>query len=711
MLLFIISFLMVFVSSYFIVSVITPRKSFLGFTYLFLVAFAQVVLTFEVLSLFSAIKVIPVLVMNSSFLIGSIFWWKKSEKDFWSYDIGEFLRKIKNSFKLDKALIWLFVGFCILIISAIFLNFVMPITNGDAQEYHVMRSLFWVLQGNLKHFDTAEIRALCLPINSEIIYSWILLFLKKDVFLGFVSFFGYILTIMSVFNILGLMGYSTRKKMWVIFILSSFSSVLVQASSTETDIIIAGLIGASIFLFWYALKNNKMMPLFMASLAYALAIGTKTTALIAIPSVAIFMMFLANRFKNFKMLFYFVGFGFLNFFIFSSYNYILNFIDFHNFISPQSFTEISKNYFGIQSMFINFIRYIFMFFDFTGFKWGFYLTPNLDNLQNSLLMFLNLDVMSNGLNSLPSRVGYSSTILEPIMGAGVLGFLVFLPCWLFSLISPVFKFKSKKTIAIFMFGVVLIINLLIMGYLLVYMTFSIRFMMAFIAISSPILVYSYVAKNNPFKFVIVLFAIFYLALVSTHLWARPFFRVIQIWKDSESLTYMRNLAICENYDAIPKPMNPICQLNQDIRKFAVGTKILALVDSSDDIYLLKALEFEGYKIDFRTLENIKNIDFNQYNLMIIKNMGQISTVIKNYGIPNVIPKTISCSYLNNSKQEGFIASGETYPFQVTCKISNQFLQEHNFEFIENAGIIKPLWEEADYYKVYRNTKLQLKAKK
>lgn len=77
MILFLISFLMVFLSSYFITSIIADKKSLEGFIYILLTAFANVVLTIEILSLLNAISHVGVLILNVTFLSGSIFIWNK----------------------------------------------------------------------------------------------------------------------------------------------------------------------------------------------------------------------------------------------------------------------------------------------------------------------------------------------------------------------------------------------------------------------------------------------------------------------------------------------------------------------------------------------------------------------------------------------------------------------------------------------------------
>jgi len=706
MILFFISFFLVFVSSYFLTSIIAPKKNVLGLIYLFLIAFAQIVLTFEVLSLFSAIKPFQALGLNILFLIFSTSFWFKRSKPLWSLDLSDFKNKIFNSFKLDKSLIWLFVGFCIFIFVSLVLCFVSPISSADASHYHLARSLFWVLQGSLNHFETADIRNLCFPINSEILYSWILLFAKKDVFLGFFSFVGYVLSVVSIYSTLGLMGFCTRKKLWAIFILSSFSSVIVQVSGTETDVIVAGLITSSIFLYWHALKYDQKMPIFMSSLAYALAIGTKTPAVMAIPGVGLLFLFLSIKFRAkefYKPLLLFLGFGLLNFIIFASYNYVLNFIHFQNPVSSKVLLMTTKNYYGVKAIPASFIKYIFLFFDFTGFRWSDYVGQYFTDFKNILLNFLHLSYIKDGLYSMDT--GPNRTLLEPVMGAGILGFLVFLPCWFWSLIRPLFKPKSKKGILLFIFGLILVINISLMSYLIVFMIYSIRFLATFIIISAPVLVFSYFKRKNVFKFVIVVFALFYLILVSTHLWARPFIKMSKLFYKHPSISYLREAFKCRGENDFNAYSNATCVLRDVIKnKISEENKILALFSSSQDIFTIKRLEFSGYKIDFARAENIKNIDLKKYNIIIIDfndikatNITEYEkrkdeTKIENNKIITKEGNIFPCIYnFNETLPKSLLNDKEKiYPYVSQCIISKEFIKENKLYILYKVA--RPLSE-------------------
>lgn len=721
MLLFIISFLLVFISSYLLTSVIAPKKSILGLIYLFIIAFSQIVLTFEILSLFTAIKQFWVLGLNVFFLATSIYIWNKKTRPDWSLNFQDFKNKFKNSLKLDKSLRWLFVGFSIFILVALILNILLPITNADALGYHVARSLFWVLQGSLNHFEVADIRNLCLPINSEILYAWVLLFLRTDAIFGFFSFVGYWLSVVSIYNILGLMGYCTRRKLWVIFILSSFASVIVQISGTETDIIIAGLVTSSIFLFWYALKNNEKTSLFMSSLAYALALGTKTTSIIAIPGVGMLLLALCLYLKKYKPLGLFLGFGLINFLIFSSYNYILNFIHFSNFMGPENFMVVSKNYYGIKGMISNLIKYVFMLFDFTGFKWSDYIGPQMILIRDGVLNFVHLGYIQDGIYTTPFVI--NRYILEPLMGAGILGFLAYIPCLIWAIIKPIFKHKSRKTLFIFLFALVFIINLLSISYLLAYMSYSVRFIMSFMVISSPILVYSYLSAKNPFKYLIIAFSLFYLICVSTHIWPRPFMKIARIMLiEHKPISYVRYMARCKEFEPDPQYSNGVCPLSEKIQKsLPADNKILAFLNTADCIYILKALEFKGYKIDFRLMEDAKKIDFNKYKFVITPHNSQRATNIKDYEnrkneckLKNKIVTTskknlVPCIYMKNEHLNNAPNSKSLYPYLSVCGMTEKFVQDNNLQPIIISGLIRQKLNEFNYYIIYtKNYHLKVK---
>ena len=711
MALFFISFVLVFLSSYLITSVITEKKSILGLIYFLLIPFANIVLTFEILSLFSAISQIGVLALNIITFAVSVFVWNKYKRPLWNLEWKPFFKRLWNSLSRDKYLAVLAIGFIIMIYVSLFLMSFMPVINADADAYHVLRSVCWISNGNLNHFSIADSRNLILPINSEILYAWVILFVKKQVWLGFFAFTGYILSVVSVYNFMKLMKFSMRKALWVIFLLSSFASVIVQISGTETDIIIAGLVSSSLFLFWRGVKDGKIVPIFMSALAYALAVGTKTPSIMAIPGIALAMTALAVYYRKkefYKPLLQFLGFASINFILFAAYNYVQNFITYGSIIGSNAFIEAHSNSAGIKAIPANFIKYLFLFFDFTGFHWGNYFGDNIIALRDNILSFLHLADIQDGIYTTENPI--NQTLLEPLMGLGILGFLVFLPCWFWALIKPIFK-RSKQTWFLFAFAFLLVINIAVMSYELQFMAFSVRFLMFFCVLSVPVIVYSYCKRNNPYKFIIVCFAMFYLVLVSTHLWARPYKRVIKYLKAGYTITEIREIGSCAVLIPDIAKMPPMkdlkktyhnqCVMRDSIMEnYAPENKILFFASTGTELLKIKALDLKGYHIDFGLMEDVENIDLSKYNLIITIDNQQFATNIlhyeerkndasidvKNRNIIYKKNKSHPCFYMNTKNEIiSDVNNPSIYPYMSSCTFTNEFYKQNNFKF---AGELK-----------------------
>ncbi len=700
MLLFFLSFIIILLTSFFAVACFENKKFNIALIYILVTMFANVVLTFEILSLFSAISQVGVLSFNLILFILSLAYWLKAGKPLYDFEIKMPLKVFFNTLMKDKYLFVLFFSSCFMCFVALWLISFMPVVNPDAEGYHVLRSLFWISNGNLNHFDIAESRCLDFPINSEILYTWILLFVRKCVWFGIFSFAGFVLSISALYGILTNIGLSLRKKLWVILLTSSLASVIVQISGTETDIIISGLVLASIYLYCNALKSCKRVPIYVSSLAYALAIGTKTPAIMLIPGVGIWMVAMSIYYKKkdfYKPFLSFLLFALINFILFGAYNYLLNFLDYGNIAGSPSLLAVHQNHNGLKSVPADFIKYIFMFFDFTGFTWNKTLGVHIIHFRDSILSSLGLFVSQDGLNSSDSSLSNSS-LLEPLMGMGILGFLVYLPCLFYSLVKPIIT-RKKKDLLIFPFGIILLVTIFMMAYQIQYMTYSIRFLTSFCVVCAPVLAYSYSKKNNLFKFIIVFFAVFNLLFVSTHLWARAAIRIFSYFREGATVSQVREIATCSGFfKGINKNpslisnypiFNIACGIRNKLRLIDKRNKILYFSNASDTLLIIKMMEFQGYNIDFKTAENIENIDFSKYNLIVTIDDIQVSTNVQKYNSRNsgfdYITDGIVCSYIDLNDMPISHASN-SYPYKSICRFTNYFFKKHGYKFYNEFAV-------------------------
>ena len=140
--LFFISLIMVFVSSYMAGCIAAPKNKDNKL-------YGQVVLTFEVLSLFKAINEVNVLLINVVFLITSVLMWLKKGKPVYQPEIKQKVSEIWKALKRDKILMIMAFGFCFLMMTVVVLDAFLPVTGGDALTYHLNRSSYWLHQSSL----------------------------------------------------------------------------------------------------------------------------------------------------------------------------------------------------------------------------------------------------------------------------------------------------------------------------------------------------------------------------------------------------------------------------------------------------------------------------------------------------------------------------------------------------------------------------------
>lgn len=713
---FVLSFLMVTISSYLIASVFAPKKYGIGILYIFTIAFAQMVATVELLSLFSQINALGIFIINLIVFILSIIFFKKSGKPPYIPNFKRTIVKIFHALKKDKILAIMAVGFIFLISFLVFINAIMPINSYDALTYHLNRAAYWLFQGNLNHFLTPDERNLVMPINSEIMYTWVLAFLKNDWGLGFFSFAGYIMSVVSLWGILGLFGFCTRKKLWSVFIISSFASVIAEASSVETDIILAGLTLSAILFYLFSLEERKLSPIFFSALAYALAIGTKSPAVMALPGVLILMLIFSSKKmgkEGIKPIITFVCFLILNFILFAGYNYFLNFINYGNFLSSPTSYEYHRFYGGFKAYIANFIRYIFMMFDFSGFRYSEYVGQYILAFKFIILDLLhiphNLGVILSDGNKI------NNGLIDVKMGAGILGFLLFLPGVIVSIIMGVVKPNSQKMSALLPFGLLFFINLLVLSGAVGYMVYSVRFLTYFILISSPVLVLTYYKKNPPVKLLVLFFVLSYMLLISRHITSRPFNTIVEIIKKSPSITDARETFRCGVFNGYLGKA-AYCHIRDKIRTdLEKGSKIAIFGSEHDRIYPIKMLETQGYTIDTPLMEAVEDVDLSKYDYVLKINEVQFGSVIKKFKNGQIeyhivgkrfeFPESIDpqCLYIRKDGQ-AILKNDKSVPTYWYCKSSGAFFIKKGFEPIQIITYSSKWREEARTVYFYKNTR-------
>lgn len=581
-----------------------------SFLVIFIAFFALVIFNLEFLSLFSAMTSVNTFIFSIiNFIIASlVFKYKNASFLKPNFDFKRFL----NALKLDKSLIVSLIAFISLISVSLFFVSIMPVLEPDSQTYHFMRAYEFVHQKSLQHFEINDVRALVMPINSEIFYSFMLMFKKNFYGYGVLSFCAYILSIISAWDIFEKFKWSFRKRIFAIFVFSSFPAVILQIPSLQTDLVVGALLISSAALFF-------KKKIYFSSLALAIALGVKSTAIMALLAMfALFVLFeiLIEKNKKITCTKRIIPFLILNFFIFSSYNYILNFIQFQNPISNVPTYIAHRFWGGIEGYISNLINYFFQTFDFTGFKWGFYLNDEFLQIRDSVFKFLHIN-SAVGCNTPQEQVNI--IVDEQIAGFGILGFLVYLPM-VFVSIFRFFKNKNKRTTLVFIFAICFLINILVLARSVAYMQFSVRFIVSFATLSSIILIGVY-KKKFLLKPVLLFFILFYMGILPYYNKRMPFGLVYRAFKEVN----FNKSALEEKYfrTFISIDLRFQTKIYDTIKKRYSDKKNIAILKKTSSLMLyLKKLEYEGYNVDFLVVGDLNEDKIKQYDLIITEGIRQ-----------------------------------------------------------------------------------------
>ena len=645
---FLISISLIMISSYLITSALKQEKN--NFIYLLLITFSQIVLSFEILSLFSLISKNNFLICNILSFIIALILHKRTQSQLYIPILKEEFTKIKNTLKLDKTLCFLSICFCIFLIFQLINALFFPVTFGDAVSYYLPRCTAWIQNGNINHYITPDTRELIMPTNMEFLYTWVLLFRKSEIGISIFSYISFITGIYIIYNLLKGLGCCIRRRLWSILVISSFALLGIEMCTPCADLFIGILILACIYLFLNACRYNSNIALFFASLSYALAVGTKTTAIIAIPSVFVVLLIVAHKYKTniTKQMVKFCLFFTANFVAFSSYNYILNLVQFSNPISCNEQLLLNQFRGGFNGWISNLVKYCFAIFDTSG-------IPDLINLNGFITYLQSLTLSIFGLTDKSFTSPYfaryfpfDAEISMTTSALGIMGLFAFLP----SLIKSI-KFHKKRAI-LFALGLSLILNIVIFSKVMVFTQYNIRYLLTFVVIACPIVAYSYIRKNNFFKTIMCLFIFAYLVIIPTS----------KLTQNSIKLDKIEEVKLY-NYITENKIKNLALIINQG---------------HSPIYYILKA-RLQGINIDQPLLENIEKYNLNKYEFIITDTRQVGSTNIINFEDRIKYPTLFvsECTYTNNKRQ--IIENTDEKPVMINCNVPFNYFKQKGFEQI------------------------------
>jgi 4-amino-4-deoxy-L-arabinose transferase-like glycosyltransferase len=148
--------------------------------------------------------------------------------------------RIRSAFRFEEPFDVFMVASLGLIVGALFLiSVISPPNNVDSLKYHMARVMHWAANENLRPFATANTKELFNPIWAEAAILHLRVLWGDDRPANLVQWFSMVGSLVAVASIGGILGAGRRGKWLAVAYAVSIPIAILQASSTQTDYVVA----------------------------------------------------------------------------------------------------------------------------------------------------------------------------------------------------------------------------------------------------------------------------------------------------------------------------------------------------------------------------------------------------------------------------------------------------------------------------------------
>jgi len=399
----IIIFFVILVTSILINQILDIKQYVTGLLSIFLFSFSNVVIACTIAGvlkqldnpyLFTAIHCII-------FLVTLVVWSKKNPICF--KDLVKITSFFKDHFSNDCGLSLFFLAIIISIIFQFILIFIMPPNTHDSLTTHMSRIGYWLQNKTFLLFNIHNIRNIYYPMNPAFQVVWIIVYTGNDTLVEISQVIAMLVCATSIYGISRILNRSKKSALFNSLLFLSFPIVIMQGTTTQTDLVVAALIACTFYFLFLGFKEEQFKYLTISGLGIALALGSKQTALFTIPGYILIFFFLWQ--KNQKAFprsaIQLISITLLFFLFFGILTYIINFFHFKGIFGPPGSIESQLSFSNIQDVIeilkINILRLTYNFFDPSGLFYPIknYFIKAKSILFSNILHIFNIELEGN----------------------------------------------------------------------------------------------------------------------------------------------------------------------------------------------------------------------------------------------------------------------------------------------------------------------------
>ncbi len=201
------------------------------------------------------------------------------------------LRRWPEICLLTAALIGAFAVFA-------FLIWWVPPNNNDSLSTHLSRIGYWLQHNSLLPWETFNPKQVFYPLNAALQVYWTVLMLGSDRLAGIVQWIGGLASIVCVFGIARLIGWTRPQSAFAALVYGSFPIILLQSTTTQLDLVSAAIFLPTVYFLILGIKTSRRAMYILSGLSLGLALGTKQTLLFLLPGLAVFLLLQARHWKR-----------------------------------------------------------------------------------------------------------------------------------------------------------------------------------------------------------------------------------------------------------------------------------------------------------------------------------------------------------------------------------------------------------------------------
>jgi hypothetical protein len=185
---------------------------------------------------------------------------------------------------------------------ALLLQLVMAVavapSNWDSMTYHLSRAAYWLQERSAEHFPGGSVRQLDSPPNGEILQAWTMAMSGGDRLVAVVQWLSLVGVASCIYTGARLLRFTRGPALFAAALFTVLPQPILQASSTQNDLITALFVGATAVFGARGLRDRHSGDLAVAAIAAGVAVGTKGTAPALAPALAIILVAAARGYRT-----------------------------------------------------------------------------------------------------------------------------------------------------------------------------------------------------------------------------------------------------------------------------------------------------------------------------------------------------------------------------------------------------------------------------